>query len=165
MEYSNAKSTHVKKRERSETFDAFYGSKLDGRDGIVTDITTLPDETFFYVHNGCWTGYLKRMDNRCIIYAGVNKENPTQEYVNKIIVEPGYTYDALITVLDNKEHERHIILTESQIACFLAYLKDNDMPIAFGNSDWLEVYELIRGQEEEPEEIKRWKEQYTDIGE
>lgn len=161
MENQNIKSYHIKKRDRSESFGANYGSKIDGRDGIVTDLTTLPHGTFFYVHNGCWQGYIERQDNKCIIYAGANKTNPTGEYVNRIVVEPGYTYDALITILDGKERERHIVLTETQIACFLAYIKDNDMPIAFGNSDWLEVYNKIIGDAEEPEEIKKWRRKYN----
>jgi hypothetical protein len=151
---------YIKKRERSEIFGALYGSKIPDRDGIVTDITTLPDETLFYVHNGCWQGFIKHDDNRHIIYVGASKENPTQDYMSRIVIEPGYSYDALITILDGKEYEHHIVLTDAQIECFMAYLKDNDMPIAFGNSDWLEVYELIRNGIEEPEKIKLWKSKY-----
>lgn len=36
-------------------------------------------------------------------------------------------------------------LTDEEIDIFNAYIKDNDMPTAFGNSDWCNVYDKIVG--------------------
>ena len=47
-------------------------------------------------------------------------------------------------------------LSDEDIAVFNAYIEDNDMPIAFGNSDWLRIYNQIVGSTEKPEKIERW---------
>lgn len=36
-------------------------------------------------------------------------------------------------------------LTDDEIDCFNAYISYNDMPIAFGNTDWVHVYSKIVG--------------------
>lgn len=132
----------IKKRERSETFGASYGATIPGKSGIVTDITTLPNKTFFYVHNGGWQGYIERESDKCIIYCGASQDNPTQKYVHKLTIPFGYTFDALITVLDNKV-KHTILLTEDEINCFLSYIESDDMKTAFGNSDWRYIFNKI----------------------
>lgn len=47
-------------------------------------------------------------------------------------------------------------LSDEDIAVFNAYIEDNDMPIAFGNSDWRQVYRKIVGSAKTPEKIENW---------
>lgn len=54
------------------------------------DISTLPDGTFFYVNNGCWQGYVTTENGVKVCYSGASKKNPTEEYVNRIIVSDAY---------------------------------------------------------------------------
>lgn len=67
-----------------------------------TDISKLPNGTFFYVNNGAWTGYVTTEDGNKICYAGVTKKNPTKEYIRHFIIND--TYELNINILQiNKE--------------------------------------------------------------
>ena len=74
---------------------------LNHTDGVrkncYTNISKLPDGTFFYVNNGCWQGYVTTENGIKVCYAGVSKKNPTEEYVNRFVVS--YTYELNIDIL------------------------------------------------------------------
>ena len=63
-----------------------------------TDISKLPDGTFFYVNNGAWLGYVTTENNNKVCYAGATKKNPTKEYVNRFILNDEYYLN--INILD-----------------------------------------------------------------
>ena len=46
-------------------------------------------------------------------------------------------------------------LSDKNIATFNAYLEDNDIPTACGNSDWNEVYTKIVGDKISPK-LRQW---------
>lgn len=51
------------------------------------------------------------------------------------------------------------ILSDEDIDTFNAYLEDNDIPTAFGNSDWRNIYKKIVGKHGEArssEKLKQW---------
>lgn len=47
-------------------------------------------------------------------------------------------------------------LSKSEIETFNSYIEGNDMPTAFGNSDWCNIYSKIVG-DRQSEKIKKWK--------
>ena len=52
----------------------------------------------------------------------------------------------IINAIENcKLLERKPVLTKEEADCFNAYLEDAEMDIAFGNSDWNEIYQKIVG--------------------
>ena len=54
------------------------------------------------------------------------------------------------------------ILSDDDIDTFNAYLEDNDMPTAFGNTDWRKIYYKIVGEHgsmRNGDKIKQWIEQ------
>ena len=61
------------------------------------NISKLPDGTFFYVNNGCWQGYVTTENGVKVCYAGASKKNPTEEYVNRFVVND--TYELNIDIL------------------------------------------------------------------
>ncbi len=63
----------------------------------MTDISELPDRTFFYVENGAWQGYVTTENGEKICYAGASKSNPTEEYIHRFVVNS--PYKAKITIL------------------------------------------------------------------
>ena len=56
-------------------------------DGKYTDVFKLPDGTYFYVENGHWFGFVTTENEGKVLYAGVNRDNPTNDCVNRIIIE------------------------------------------------------------------------------
>ena len=57
------------------------------------DISKLPDGTFFYVYNVMWKGFVTTENGNKVCYAGVSEENPTKEYVNRIVINNTYELD------------------------------------------------------------------------
>lgn len=51
------------------------------------------------------------------------------------------------------------LLSEGDIETFNSYLEDNDLPTAFGNSDFVRIYKRIVGNFECSDKIKDWMEQ------
>lgn len=51
------------------------------------------------------------------------------------------------------------LLSEGDIETFNKYLEDNDLPTAFGNSDFVRIYKRIVGNFECSDKIKDWMEQ------
>lgn len=51
------------------------------------------------------------------------------------------------------------LLSEDDIKTFNAYLEDNDMPTAFGNSDFVRIYKRIVGDLKYSDKLKDWMEQ------
>ena len=51
------------------------------------------------------------------------------------------------------------LLSEDDIETFNAYLEDNDMPTAFGNSDFVRIYKRIVGDLKYSDKLKDWMEQ------
>lgn len=47
------------------------------------------------------------------------------------------------------------MLSKDEIDTFNAYIESNDMPIAFGNSDWRAIYSKLVG-EKASDKIKKW---------
>ena len=60
-------------------------------------ISKLPDETFFYVNNGHWQGFVTTENGNKVCYAGASKKNPTKEYVRRFI--PDKDYELVIEIL------------------------------------------------------------------
>lgn len=50
------------------------------------------------------------------------------------------------------------VLSDDDIATFNKYLKDNDLPTAFGNSDFVRIYKRIVGNTQNSDTIKSWME-------
>lgn len=57
-----------------------------------------------------------------------------------------------------RENNKERILSETEVKTFERYIENNDMPIAFGNSDWCNVYRKIVGQHNDSNKIKEWLE-------
>ena len=51
------------------------------------------------------------------------------------------------------------VLSEDDIETFNAYLEDNDLPTAFGNSDFVRIYKRIVGDSKYGDKLKDWMEQ------
>lgn len=51
------------------------------------------------------------------------------------------------------------LLSEDDIETFNAYLEDNDLPTAFGNSDFVRIYKRIVGDLKYSDKLKEWMEQ------
>lgn len=51
------------------------------------------------------------------------------------------------------------LLSEDDIETFNAYLEDNDLPTAFGNSDFVRIYKRIVGESKCSDKLKDWIEQ------
>lgn len=51
------------------------------------------------------------------------------------------------------------LLSEDDIETFNAYLEDNDLPTAFGNSDFVRIYKRIVGDSKYGDKLKDWMEQ------
>lgn len=51
------------------------------------------------------------------------------------------------------------LLSEKDAETFNKYLEDNDMPIAFGNSDFVQIYKRIVGDSKSSDILKSWMEQ------
>lgn len=50
------------------------------------------------------------------------------------------------------------LLSDEDVETFNAYLEDNDLPTAFGNSDFVRIYKRIIGDFERSDKIKEWME-------
>lgn len=48
------------------------------------------------------------------------------------------------------------VLSDEDIAVLNRYMEDGDLPVAFGNSDFADIYRKIVGQGKESEKIKKW---------
>lgn len=51
------------------------------------------------------------------------------------------------------------VLSEDDIETFNKYLEDNDLPTAFGNSDFVRIYKRIVGDLQDSDTLKSWMEQ------
>ncbi|WP_368291322.1 hypothetical protein [Coprococcus sp. RTP21281st1_F1_RTP21281_210402] len=51
------------------------------------------------------------------------------------------------------------LLSEADVETFNAYLEDNDLPTAFGNSDFVRIYKRIVGDLKDSDKLKSWMEQ------
>lgn len=51
------------------------------------------------------------------------------------------------------------LLSEEDIETFNKYLEDNDLPIAFGNSNFVRIYKRIVGDLKYSDKLKSWMEQ------
>lgn len=50
------------------------------------------------------------------------------------------------------------VLSKEDIDVLNRYMEDGDLPVAFGNSDFADIYRKIVGQGKESEKIKKWME-------
>lgn len=57
---------------------------------LSIDVSKLPDDTFFYVNNGCWQGYVTTEDGHKVCYVGANLIMPTSSYFSRDIIDNGY---------------------------------------------------------------------------
>lgn len=58
----------------------------------------------------------------------------------------------------HKEKDKERILSDTEVKTFERYIENNDMPTAFGNSDWCHIYRKIVGQHDDSEKLKNgWK--------
>lgn len=51
------------------------------------------------------------------------------------------------------------VLSDDDIEIFNEYLEDNDLPTAFGNSDFVRIYKRIVGDSQDSDTLKSWMEQ------
>lgn len=51
------------------------------------------------------------------------------------------------------------LLSEEDVETFNKYLEDNDLPTAFGNSDFVQIYKRIVGDLKYSDTLKSWMEQ------
>lgn len=51
------------------------------------------------------------------------------------------------------------VLSKEDIKTFNEYLEDNDLPTAFGNSDFVQIYKRIVGDSQDSDALKSWMEQ------
>lgn len=68
-----------------------------------------------------------------------------------------FALSEIIKQRNKTENKISGILSENDKAIFESYIEMNDMPIAFGNSDWCNVYSKIVGSSEN-DKIKEWLE-------
>lgn len=71
----------------------------------------------------------------------------------------------IVKCRNNIENGLDGVLSDDDIDTFNAYLEDNDMPTAFGNSDWRRIYQKIVGEHgrlRSSKKIKQWIENKTD---
>lgn len=73
-------------------------NKTETPSSPYTKIKDLPDGTLFYVHNGVWDGYVTTENNKKICYAGVERNNPTKDYVRRFEVNDDY--ELIIDILN-----------------------------------------------------------------
>lgn len=50
------------------------------------------------------------------------------------------------------------VLSDDDIATFNKYLEENDLPIAFGNTDFVRIYKRIVGDSQDSDKLKSWME-------
>lgn len=106
----------------SERFGVHRGYSAPGYIGIVTNILSLPDKTFFYVSNSGYRGYIDTDEKtgQRILYSGTNMKmrNPMKGYLNKHYFDKGGILDAVLrdvyTVSENGE-KQYIDLTAKEI--------------------------------------------------
>lgn len=67
-----------------------------------------------------------------------------------------YALNHIIKHRSNAGEKINGSLSDEDIAVFNAYIESNDMPTAFANSDWRQVYHKIIGSTETPEKIEKW---------
>lgn len=63
----------------------------------------------------------------------------------------------IVKCRNNIENGLDGVLSDDDIDTFNAYLEDNDIPTAFGNSDWRNIYNKIVGHRK-TEKLKCWME-------
>lgn len=66
-------------------------------------------------------------------------------------------YSHIMRICDAMREE--CVLSDEDIHTFNAYLEDNDMPTAFGNSDFVRIYKKIVGDLKCSDILKNWMEQ------
>lgn len=105
VEYERMTKEEIVPEQEISDLGVSYGSPDPLYGGIVTNLATLPDKTYFYVDNGNWDGYTDSDDDgNKIIYCGIaDKKNPTKDYVRKIVLKNGDKYDAAISKVHNKD--------------------------------------------------------------
>jgi hypothetical protein len=60
---------------------------------IYTNISKLPDNTFFHVNNGYWQGFITTENGVKVCYAGASRKDPTKNFVRKFVVDKEYELD------------------------------------------------------------------------
>ena len=71
----------------------------------------------------------------------------------------GHIDDFCLHNIVKSRSELRGLLSEDDIETFNAYLEDNDLPTAFGNSDFVRIYKRIVGDSKGSDILKSWMEQ------
>jgi len=124
---------------------------------IKMNVTALPSGTFFSVLNGGYTDYIEKDEKtgNNIIYCGVDMLNPTENYVNKTVIPCGYSWEQTIDIISKNNKQHNIVLSDFEIDIFLSYIENNDMPTAFKNTDWIQIFNKITDYKK-TDKISNW---------
>ena len=71
----------------------------------------------------------------------------------------GHIDDFCLHNIVKSRSELRGLLSEEDVETFNRYLEDNDLPIAFGNSDFVRIYKRIVGDSKGSDILKSWMEQ------
>lgn len=71
----------------------------------------------------------------------------------------GHVDDFCLHNIVKSHSELRGLLSEEDVETFNKYLEDNDLPIAFGNSDFVRIYKRIVGDSKGSDILKSWMEQ------
>lgn len=71
----------------------------------------------------------------------------------------GHVDDSCLHNIVKCRSEFRCVLSKEDIKTFNEYLEDNDLPTAFGNSDFVQIYKRIVGDSQDSDTLKSWMEQ------
>lgn len=104
----------------------------------------------------------------CNVLYGANEENKDELYYrlyNELMIArdlsqyghiDNFCLGNIIKCRNNIGNEIDCCLSDKDIAVFNSYIESNDMPVAFGNSDWNNVYSKVVGRQQSAK-AKEWQ--------
>lgn len=113
---------------------------------LSADELSLICNSFYYAGKDCGGGNLFHK-----LYSEMIAANNLCQYGHI----DNFALSEIIKHRNETENKITGILSEDDKTVFEAYIEKNDMPIAFGNSDWCSVYSKIVGVTES-DKIKDW---------
>ncbi len=114
---------------------------------LSTDELVMICNSFYYAEN--------KYENSCLfhkLYSEMIIANNLCQYGHI----DNFALSGIVKQLNKTENKISEILSENDKAVFESYIEMNDMPIAFGNSDWCRIYRKIVGQHDDSEKIREW---------
>lgn len=101
------------------------------------------------------------------LYAQSSKERNNNHFMQlysnmmmaRDLCQYGHVDDFCLHNIVKSRSELRGLLSEEDAEIFNRYLEDNDLPIAFGNSDFVRIYKRIVGDAKGSDILKSWMEQ------